>query len=87
MSSASLSGGCEIKFGGIVSKGTRLRLSGKRRNSRRGPLLVTDDGDVWVLECADEITLPAKGEVIVEGVVSGLDRLSVDWIGMPPQSA
>jgi Protein of unknown function (DUF5818) len=49
--------------------------------------LVTDDGDVWVLECADEITLPTKGEVIVEGVVFGLDRLSVDWIGMPPQSA
>lgn len=77
--------GAELSLGGNVSKGTRIRLSGKRRNSRRGPLLVTADGDVWVLECADEITLPAKGEVIVEGVVSGLDRLSVDWIGVSPQ--
>lgn len=64
-----------------VSKGTRIRISGKRRNSRRGPLLVTDDGDIWVLECADEISLPAKAEVTVEGVVAGFDRLNVDWIG------
>lgn len=62
-----------------MSKGTRIRLSGKRRNSRRGPLLVTADGDVWVLEYTDEITLPTKGEVIVEGVKTGLDRISVDW--------
>lgn len=62
-----------------MSKGTRIRLGGKRRNSRRGPLLVTTDGDVWVLECTDEITLPAKGEVIVEGVKTGLDRIAVDW--------
>jgi hypothetical protein len=62
-----------------VSNGTRIRLSGKRRNSRRGPLLVTADGDVWVLEGTDEITLPAKGEVIVEGVKTGLDRIAVDW--------
>jgi hypothetical protein len=49
-------------------------------------LLVTADGDVWVLEGTDEIELPAKGDVIVEGVISGLNRLSADWIGAPPQS-
>jgi len=78
--------GAKLSLGDSVSKGTRIRLSGKRRNSRRGPLLVTADGDVWVLEGTDEIELPAKGDVIVEGVISGLNRLSADWIGAPPQS-
>lgn len=72
--------GAKLSLGGIVSKGTRIRLSGKRRNSRRGPLLVTDGGSVWLLEIADEISLPNQGSITVEGTRSGLDRLSVDWV-------
>lgn len=71
--------GAKLSLGGNVSKGTRIRLSGKRRNSRRGPLLVTADGDVWVLEGTDEVELPSKGDVIVEGVKTGFDRIRIEW--------
>lgn len=62
-----------------MSKETRIRLSGKRRNSRRGPLLVTANGDVWVLEGTDEVELPSKGDVIVEGIKTGFDRIKIEW--------
>lgn len=64
-----------------MSKGTRIRLTGKRRNSKRGPLLVTADGDVWVLEGTEGSELPANTAVTVEGIQTGLDRIHADWIG------
>jgi Protein of unknown function (DUF5818) len=63
-----------------VSKAARIRISGKRRNSKRGPLLVTDDGNVWLLEMADSLLLPSFGKITVEGTQSGFDRLNVDWV-------
>jgi hypothetical protein len=40
---------------------------------------VTADGDVWVLEGTDEVELPSKGDVIVEGVKTGFDRIRIEW--------
>lgn len=65
-----------------MSKGTRIRLTGKRQNSERGPLLVTPDGDVWVLEGTEGDALPANSEFVVEGVQIGLDRIQADWVGL-----
>lgn len=64
-----------------MSKGSRIRLIGKRQNSRRGPLLVTANGDVWVLEGTLEDVPLSNSEFIVEGVKTGLDRIQADWVG------
>ncbi len=64
-----------------MSKGTRIRLIGKRKESSRGPLLITADGDVWVLEGADGFAFPESTEFVVEGVQTGLDRIKADWAG------
>ena len=69
-----------------MSKGTRIRLTGKRRNSKRGPLLVTANGDVWVLEGANVPALPANADFVVEGLQIGLDRISVDWVNSELQT-
>ena len=64
-----------------MSKGTRIRLIGQRRNSKRGTLLVTANGDVWVVEGALEDVPLSNSEFIVEGVKTGLDRIQADWVG------
>jgi hypothetical protein len=76
-----LTAGLEIDLTQTMSKGTRIRLTGKRRNSTRGPLLVVADGDVWVLEGIEGSELPANTAVTVEGIQTGLDRIHADWIG------
>lgn len=64
-----------------MSKGTRIRLTGRRKNSKRGPLLITANGDVWVLESTDGCELPANTDFVVEGVQTGLDRIKIEWSG------
>lgn len=64
-----------------MSKGTRIRLTGKRQNSKRGPLLVTADGDVWVIDGTLGDVPLSNSEFVVEGVQTGLDRIEADWIG------
>ena len=76
-----MTAGLEIDLTQTMSKGTRIRLTGKRRNSTRGPLLVVADGDVWVLEGIEGSELPANTAVTVEGIQTGLDRIHADWIG------
>lgn len=68
-----------------MSKGTRIRLTGKRQNSERGPLLVTPDGDVWVLEGTDGSELPENASFVVEGIQTGLDRIQTEWVGTVAQ--
>lgn len=75
-----LTSGLRIDLTLRMSKGPRIRLTGKRRNSKRGPLLVTAEGDVWVLEGTNVPALPANTDFVVEGVQIGLDRISVDWV-------
>jgi hypothetical protein len=63
-------------------KGARVRVSGRLGQAVRGPILTTADGSVWVLE-ADAIKDRSAGELVtVEGVVIGLDKLKVDWVGV-----
>jgi hypothetical protein len=60
----------------------RIRVSGRLGQAARGPILTTGDGLVWVLE-TDAIEDGSSGEqVTVEGVVIGLDKLKVDWVGV-----
>ncbi len=59
----------------------RIRVTGTIEHSPRGPLLRCADDDVWKLELED-IDLPTgASEIIVEGHQSGLDEITVDWIG------
>ncbi len=44
-------------------------------------ILTTKSDEVWVVE-SEEVTDDLIGSnVIVEGVVAGMDRLRADWIG------
>ena len=81
MCEMSLTVGSHIDLTMPMSKGTRIRLTGKHRNSRRGPLLASASGDVWVLEGTEGSDLPANTAVTVEGIQTGLDRIHADWIG------
>jgi Protein of unknown function (DUF5818) len=43
--------------------------------------ILTDAGDLWVLD-NDDIDLDLLGRLVTaEGISAGLDRLSLDWIG------
>ncbi|WP_366942121.1 DUF5818 domain-containing protein [Novosphingobium sp.] len=59
----------------------RLRASGTLIQSNRGWLLKANDEAIWVLEHEDEQEFAPNRKVIVEGEISGFDRLRVDWIG------
>ena len=61
--------------------GSRKRVVGILSHGQRGLLLTTNEDEVWILErdeCGDDLV---GSKVIVEGVVTGFDRLRVDWIG------
>lgn len=61
--------------------GRRKRITGLLEQGRRRPQLVTDCGDRWSLDC-EEFDFDLIGQnVTVEGVLVGLDRLKVYWIG------
>ena len=77
-----LTSGLRIDLTLRMSKGRRIRLTGKRRNSKRGPLLVTAEGDVWVLEGTSLSEVPSNTDFVVEGVQVGLNRIFADWVGL-----
>ena len=59
----------------------RKRISGRLEHLPRGAAIVTDAGDHWVLEGFEPSNDDFGFEVTAEGVVVGLDRLRVDWLG------
>jgi hypothetical protein len=65
----------------FVARKTRIRLSGVLQQLTRGPAIMTDGGETWIIELADGLELPESGTVLLEGIQAGLDRLKVDWIG------
>ena len=48
---------------------------------QRGLILTTNENAVWILERDESGDELVGNKVIVEGVVSGFDRLRIDWIG------
>ena len=67
----------------LIGNGTgkRKRVSGVLNHGRRGLSILTDARDLWVLD-HDDIDPDLLGRrVIAEGVLAGLDRLSLEWIG------
>ncbi len=68
--------------GEVVNSG-RMRVTGLLSLGRRGMLLATKDGEVWVIECDDPSDEFVGAAVVVEGTVVGIGRLRADWIGRP----
>lgn len=59
----------------------RKRVSGVLNHGSRGLNILTDAGDLWVID-RDEVDLDLLGRrVTAEGIQSGYDRLQVEWIG------
>lgn len=61
--------------------GKRKRVSGVLNHGGRGLNILTDAGDLWVLdnEAVDSDLLGRR--VTAEGIQAGYDRLTVEWIG------
>lgn len=64
-----------------VMNTNRKRISGRLEHLPRGIAIVTDAGDLWVLEDIEPANDHFGNEVTAEGEVVGLDRLRVDWLG------
>lgn len=59
----------------------RRQVSGVLTLGGRGYYIVTDAGDLWVVE-RDDLDPDLIGcRVTAEGLQSGYDRLQVEWIG------
>lgn len=78
-------GGFDTKKGTeLVS--VRKRVTGILSEGSRGMLLRTGPDELWVLETQAVECDPALigQSIIAEGMVAGIDRLRVDWIGIAP---
>lgn len=62
-------------------KKVRRRVTGQLEHGPRGPVIVTEAGDRWVIDYEDIEPELIGRLVIAEGAVIGLDRLNVDWVG------
>lgn len=64
-----------------AGRNRRKRVTGRLNLGPRGLNIVTDAGDLWVLD-RDDFDSDLIGRVVVaEGTLAGLDRLEVDWLG------
>ena len=61
--------------------GSRKRVAGILSHGQRGLILTTNEDEVWILERDESGDDLVGSKVIVKGVVTGFDRLRVDWIG------
>lgn len=68
----------------LVVNANRLRISGGLERAPRGIAVVTDEGDHWVLDGYEPVDDDFGSEVTAEGIVVGLDRLRVEWLGQVP---
>lgn len=63
------------------SSSRRKRVSGILNEGGRGLSILTESGDLWVID-RDEVDPDLIGCcVTAEGVQTGYDRLQVEWIG------
>ncbi|MFC0590895.1 DUF5818 domain-containing protein [Novosphingobium aquiterrae] len=68
-------------FGNGINR--RRRVSGVLNHGGRGLNILTDAGDLWVIDRDDvDIDPDLLGcRVTAEGTQAGFDRLNVEWIG------
>lgn len=59
----------------------RLRITGRLEYGPRGLIIVTEAGDVRVLDGCEPAADLMGTRVTAEGEASGYDRLQTDWIG------
>jgi len=64
--------------------GSYRRLAGTLRLAAHSAILETDDERVIRLITTEDLTLYADTAVILEGYLSGPDRLQLEWIGRKP---
>ena len=63
------------------SQSKRRRVRGVLNQGARGLNILTDAGELWVLDRDDVDPVLIGQRVTAEGSLAGYDRLSVDWIG------
>ena len=63
-----------------MPRGTRHRLTGLLRPGKLGPVLQIDDGGEWQLDCDRHYAHLLGSRVVVDGVRSDFDLLSVERI-------
>lgn len=61
--------------------GQRKRVSGVLNHGGRGLNILTDAGDLWVIDREDVEPDLLGRRVTAEGVQAGYDRLVIEWIG------
>lgn len=68
----------------VASRGnnTYRRLSGRLHLNGRSSLLETTEGKLIYLTASDDLAHFDGCDVVVEGEMSGSDRLSLTWIGL-----
>ena len=66
---------------GVVVSSTRIRVSGVLSRGRRGMILTTTGNEIWIVESEQLVDDLINSKVIVEGTITGMDRLRADWIG------
>jgi hypothetical protein len=59
----------------------RQRIAGTLDRAKRGLILTTDQHEIWVIEAEDNVDSLLGSKVIVDGVITGIDRVRADWIG------
>ncbi|MCW1402872.1 DUF5818 domain-containing protein [Novosphingobium sp. MW5] len=59
----------------------RKRVSGVLSHGGRGLNILTDAGDLWVIDREDVDPDLLGRRVTAEGVQAGYDRLVIEWIG------
>lgn len=67
----------------MASRGNNAyrRLTGRLRLNGRSAMVETDDDSLFYLVTTDDLTAFDGTRVIVEGELSGFDRLALTWIG------
>lgn len=66
----------------IPSNNTYRRMTGRLRLNGRSAILETLEGNLFYLVTPDDMTAFDDRPVVVEGQLSGHDRLSLIWIGI-----
>lgn len=59
----------------------RVRMVGKLSLGRRGLMLSTKDEAIWIVDSAEPADHFIGAQIVLEGVIVGLDRVRADWIG------